>query len=140
MNNSSCIRCHIKAANVVLKRDFTAAAAWQSLFLMPTSRSRKKQLSRVAFLRHILLRRIAGETLDWKTSKQERWKLHCVHDENDLARDIKAILDPALGDDTWANYVKDFSGLGICCMQSKPGDCPAGEAVMAKLVAILLSQ
>ena len=56
-----------------------------------------------------------------------------------MARDVRMELDPAMGYGTWAppDYVKDFADLAISGMQSKLEDRPAGEAVMAKLVAIL---
>jgi hypothetical protein len=38
---------------------------------------------------------------------------------------------------TLPKYVQEFADLAICCVQSIPEDRPAGEAVMAKLVAIL---
>jgi serine/threonine protein kinase len=54
-------------------------------------------------------------------------------------RDIKMYLDPALGYDTWElpQYVRDFATLANCCLQPNPDDRPLGDAVMAKLVAIL---
>ena len=155
---SSCFHCDIKAANIMLKRDFTAQLidCGMAKFMFDRNESRSKRAtgylwsgygsggmrlecsSDILSFGVILLELLTGKLHNDKDedgSLEERY----AQDQNGMARDIKMDIDPAMGYGTLTlpKYVQEFADLAICCMQSELKNRPAGEAVMAKLVAIL---